>query len=581
MAAGDFEQFRQALAGPLSDARAPLTPRITYWSWFRAALAFQPVRPPLSDSLLSDSLRFGSDLVDADLAGAPSARPSAPAPLSGPAVKPWRKGWTRLRHSGVAAAVSAALGVVAAIGSTGGYALYLHAQQGHEGFRQKHCGTSNPALVTRAGGECTGVTDGSDGPGVFGTALEPLLAAMRAENSEATRGGRYVTVAFLAPLSSRRTAKGQALDQFVAEAEGAYTAVEQANADDSTVKIRLVLAGMGSDERYWKDAVDQLKGVRNLVAVTGMGLAQAESVDAARELDEAGIPMVADLFTADGFDTTGAIDGKGPINGLIRVGFTNTALLTAIGKELAGQKHTAAVVRSVTPSGSPDPYTESLYHDFLSLNGLKKHLLPAAGFTVDPRGGPNSFLNAIGPLCDIAPAIDTVYFAAREEYLPDFLTALSQRPCLRQQLTVVTGSGTADLHLTTDALRRLDASITVLYASLPTSIALQSDSNRDRSLYDDFLQAFTRDHHGQAFVAAHATLGHSAVLAHDAVLTAATAIHRAAATATALPSRYAVRDQLYTLTGNAVPGASGRFGIDATGNRTTAPVTVNRLEGTP
>ncbi|MDX2680755.1 hypothetical protein PV333_31250, partial [Streptomyces sp. NY05-11A] len=382
--------------------------------------------------------------------------------------------------------------------------------------------------------------------------------------------------------SERRVLTGKdSLDQLVAEAEGAYTAVEQANADGgSTPKIRLVLAGMGSGERHWKDAVDQLKLERNLVAVTGMGLARAESVDAARELSDAGIPMVADLITADGFDT-GAVDDKGSIKGLVRVGFTNTALLTAVGNELAGQKHTAAVVRSVTSNQSPDPYTESLYHDFLSLNGLKKHLLPAAGFTVDPRRGPNSFLNIIGPLCDIAPAIDTVYFAARETYLPDFLTALSQRPCLRQQLTVVTGSGTADLHLTTDALRRLDASITVLYASLPTSTALQSDSNRDRSLYDDFLQAFTRDHHGQAFVAAHATLGHSAVLAHDAVLTVATAIHKAATTATDLPGRYAVSDQLYTLTDNAVPGAGGRFGIDATGNRTTAPVTVNRLKGTP
>ncbi|MEU3779857.1 hypothetical protein [Streptomyces sp900129855] len=580
MAANGFEQFRQALVGPLSDARAPLTPRTTYWSWFRAALAFQPVRPPLSESLRFGTDLVGTDLVGADLADAPHARPNAPTPLSGPSVKPRRTAWARLRHSGVATAVSAALGVVAAIGSTGGYALYLHAQQGQEGFRQKHCGTSNPALVTRADGECTGVTDGSDGPGVFGTALEPVLAAIHAENSEATRGGRYVTVAFLAPLSSADATKGQGLDQFVAEAEGAYTAAEQANADDSAVKIRLVLAGMGSGERHWKDAVDQLKLERNLVAVTGMGLARRESVDAARELSDAGIPMVADLITADGFDT-GAIDDKGPINGLVRVGFTNTALLTAVGKELAGQKHTAAVVRSVTSNGSPDPYTESLYHDFLGLNGLKMHLLPAAGFTVDPSGGPDSFLNVIGPLCDIAPAIDTVYFAAREKYLPDFLTALSQRPCRRQQITVVTGSGTADLHLTTDTLRRLDASITVLYASLPTSTALQSDSNRDRSLYDDFLQAFTRDHHGQAFVAAHATLGHSAVLAHDAVLTAATAIHKAATTATALPSRHAVRDQLYTLTDNAVPGAVGRFGIDATGNRTIAPVTVNRLEATP
>ncbi|MER5450581.1 hypothetical protein ABT052_39650 [Streptomyces sp. NPDC002766] len=456
----------------------------------------------------------------------------------------------------------------------------LHDQGGTrqiEALRKQRCGTLNPMLVTRPDGECTGVTDGSDNFNVFGSELRQVLKAMAAENSK-VQAVPHVTVALLAPLSPNDVAGGLASDQYVDEVEGAYTAVEQANASDSTVKIRLVLANMGADERYWKDTVDQLKAERDLMAVTGMGSGRWESVQAARELSKAGIPMVADTVGADGFDTTGTIDGRGRINGLVRAGFANRTLLAAAADDLPGGTHTAALVKA---SGTGDVYAQSLYRDFLA--GLKERLNSATDFTFDPGGSLSVALPALTQeLCSTGRPIDTVYFAAPERYLPAFLTALSRRSCHNQPVTVVAGPGTAGLSGSTLAgLHEPEAPITVLYPSLSDSEALSSSSNGNHELYRDFLQAFNSDHHGQTFPPGHATRGYvAAVIAHDAVVTAATAI-RNATPATGQPQRQAVLDRLYALTGNVIQGASGRFGIDPiTGNRTTTPITTYHLGST-
>ncbi|OQR64405.1 hypothetical protein B6E66_08795 [Streptomyces maremycinicus] len=536
-------------------------------------------------------------------APSPPPAPSPPVPPPGkPAESPtdtppmdggrWRAWWAGLARHRAAVAVCAVLALAATAGVIAvdrhDRDLRREEQREQEEFRKEHCGTLNPALVTEVGGECTGVTDGSDRSDVFGSALEPVLTAIGAENHRATRDGQYVTVAFLAPLTSigkAGKAKDLTLDQFVGEVEGAYTAVERANTDDSPLKIRLVLANMGSGEVHWKDTVRALDGVENLVAVTGMGLSQQESVDAARALSAKSVPMVADLITADGFDTTGTIDspGTGPkrIDGLVRVTLTNAVQLEALGEELADDTRTAAVVRTrVTPNGTTDFYTDSLYRDFRTVSGLKKHLDPTADFFFDPRGGAASILDTIGQnLCSAQPPVDTVYFAAREKYLPGFLEALGRRSCHRRPITVVAGSDTAalDPETLTSLNQQGEVPIAVMYASLPTAAALRAPGNSDHNLYENFLDAFTGDHHGQKFPAGHATRGYWPVLAHDAVLTATTAIRNATTPTTARPNRFAVLNHLYALADGAVPAATGRFGIDTTGNRTTVPLTIHRL----
>ncbi|MER7489453.1 helix-turn-helix transcriptional regulator [Streptomyces sp. NPDC126497] len=479
----------------------------------------------------------------------------------------------------------AGLAVGTALALTVGLVVWQLHERDQEQFKKEHCGTSNPSLVTQADGECTGVTDGSDGATVFGSDLEPVMAAIGAENQNVVDGGDYVTFAFLTPLTSK-DANSLTVGQYVAELEGAYTAVAEGNKKDSRPKIRLLVASMGSSQRHWERTVDQLVARRDsdrLVAVVGMGLSQQETVDAARTLSkEAELPMIGDLITADGFDATGAVDGKGPINGLARVALSNSDQLTAISEELPPGRRTAALVStSLTPNGTRDLYTESLDKGFRTIEGLKKHLDDHSDFAFDPRGGPDAILPTISQnFCNTSKTIDTVYYAARVKYLPDFLDALTKRSCHAQPITVITGSDAAALDPKTEALHDPDAPITVLYASFPKASQFRAPDNPGRGLYDAFAKAFTSPHHGQQFPADHLTSSYWGIVAYDAVTTAATALHNAAAhNPSDTPNHHAVRNELYALRNNAVAGASGHFGIDKNGNRTNTDTTttVHRL----
>ncbi|MFF9120508.1 hypothetical protein ACF09Y_33905 [Streptomyces massasporeus] len=485
-------------------------------------------------------------------------------------------GRSRLRAIVVAGTV-----LVLAVGAG---AWQLH-RQDRERYKEQHCGTLNPSLVTETSGECTGVTDGSDGAAVFGSDLRPVMTAIGAENQNVIKDGDYVTVAFLTPLTSKDTGN-LTVGQYVAELEGAYTAVEEANKKNVRPQIRMLVASMGSSQKHWERAVDQLVARRakdRLVAVAGMGLSQQETIDAARKLSKADLPMVGDLITADGFDATGAVDGKGRIDGLARIALSNKDQLTAISKQLPAGEHTAALVStSVTPNGTRDLYTESLNRGFHTIKNLKKHLDDTSDFKFDPRGGPGAILPTISQnLCNTGKTIDTVYYAARVKYLPDFLDALAKRSCHAQPITVITGSDAAALDPKTEALRETDAPITVLYASFPNAAQFRSPDNPGRSLYNAFATAFTSPHHGQHFPQEHLTSSYWGIVAHDAVLTVATALHRAAAHGdpAGLPNRYAVRNELYALRNDAIAGASGYFGIDKNGNRTNTHTvaTVHRL----
>lgn len=414
---------------------------------------------------------------------------SRPAPPAGPGRR-----WGAL-PGGARGRLRAGLAVGTVLVLTAALVAWQAHESHQDRLREQHCGTSSPHLVTGPGGECTGVTDGHDGAAVFGDDLKPVMKAIAAENTTVTDGGDYVTFAFLTPLSST-DANSLTVGQYVAELEGAYTAVEEENKKDSRPRIRLLVASMGSSERAWRTAVDQLTSVKDgehLVAVAGLGLSQQETVDATRELARADLPMIGDLITADGFDATGAVDGKGPINGLARVALSNTDQLTAISKELGSGRRTAALVSTqVTPNGTRDLYTESLRKGFRTIAGLKKHLDPNSDFSFDPRGGPGAILPTISQnFCNTGKTIDTVYYAARVKYLPGFLDALAQRSCHAQPLTVITGSDAASLDPTVDALHTTDAPVTVLYASFPGPAQLSGPANPDRGLYEAFVKDFT------------------------------------------------------------------------------------------
>ncbi|MFE2553628.1 hypothetical protein ACFXGI_34610 [Streptomyces sp. NPDC059355] len=439
-----------------------------------------------------------------------------------------------------------------------------------------HCGTTNPALRTVLGGECSGITDGSDGHGVFGRELEPVLAAIDAENRAVVKEGGYVTVALMAPLT--KGSKSLTGDRALHQVEGAFIAQYEANKDKAYPRIRLVLANIGSNESEWPGVVEGLKamtgGDDQLVAVTGMGLSQQQSIDAARSLSKAHIPMVGDVITADGFDKSGAIDHGAPIPGLVRVAPNVSTQFKALAQEVAKHpemKAGALVSAPETPDGKPDFYTQSMeaairnpdmgLQPYLDTGGL------AFNFTVEQEAEDSSLTTIANNMCG-NPKIDVVFYAGRATYLGTFIEKLRNRPCRTTPITVVTGSDAATLNPKIEGLNDAGAPISVLYVPLADPGQLADSANPDQTLYLDFATEFTTAHHGQEFDKGHLASGW-AVMSHDALLAARLAIRNATGKSQTPPSIRAVGDQLYLFGGlNVVTGAGGVFGIDPqTGNR--------------
>ncbi|MGK5558985.1 hypothetical protein ACSNOI_46030, partial [Actinomadura kijaniata] len=451
--------------------------------------------------------------------------------------------------------------------------------------RWQHCGTTLPTVHSRDD-QCLGVTDGRADPEVFGREYRQIMSLIAQENARAMREpAGYVTVAFAGPLrphSGPRDPMGAAVDpadpttsRTLQQLEGAYVAQVNANRARTFPKIRLAVANLGADQTPWRTTVDHLAQMTGapdrLVAVVGMGLSQQESIDAARALATAKprpIPMVADIITADGFNATGAIDGRGPIGGLVRTAIDVGTQLKILDGHLAKQKKrpkTAALVWSqVTPRGTPDLYARTLKDGFTNPRLGFKRLIDAGNmvFPFDPRSGDTVLRTISDTLCGRQP--DVVLYAGRQAYLPTFLKMLHGRPCHATPLTVIAGSETTGQRRDDPSLNDKSAPITLVYVPLADPTQLGSADNPDRGLFTQFATDFA----SHRFPAAHLQTGW-AVLAHDATLTAAGAIARSALAADGtthrLPTTDAVRGQLFLHTGtNAVRGASGVFRIDTT-----------------
>jgi hypothetical protein len=478
----------------------------------------------------------------------------------------------RLRN---ALALAALAVIVAAVAVEG-----IHLRQG-----------SGPAScafgVVRLGGECVGVTDGSY---AFDAGLAAAEACVKRENDRvAGRGKAYVTVAFLGPLTSTAT-QGLTTGRVPHQLEGACTAQHRVNQDQylgDHPLVRLVLANEGINEGQWQDVVGRLEGMTgapdHLVAVVGLGLSQNETVLAARSLSDHRIPMVGDVITADGIDTSGAglvIDGRsvGPLPGLTRVAPTTSDELAAVADYL-GQRARLRTAILVTDTNSSDLYTKTLADSFHRQLGA---YLQAGGDRQEPFDGSlnnpgvgNDFSTIASDLCGIEPP-DMVFYAGRELQLPIFLRDLSTRLCRTTPVTVVTGSDAAALTLDPDVNGILKAApISVLYTALADPTELDSPENPSRAQYTDFKMSFEQ----LGFAATDINDGWG-IMAHDAMLTATIAIRKATGRSGALPQATQVRDQLYFLNvpTNSVPGAGGTFQLNpSTGNPVGRPLPVFQL----
>ncbi|MEV0613550.1 hypothetical protein AB0I81_09515 [Nonomuraea sp. NPDC050404] len=455
------------------------------------------------------------------------------------------------------------------------------------------CETSS-ADVEAVEGECVGLMDPVDGTMVLGKPYQQILEVIAAENRLVTQGEDYSTIALMAPMGAGP--RGLVGDRALHQLEGAFIGQYRANRSEIFPKIRLLLANTGHDGSKWQTTVEavrknaatgQTASPGQIVAVTGMGPSQQESIDAARALaKDPGIPMVADFITAAGFNTTGEIDDGGTIPGLTRTAVSTWAQLEAIADEFQKKKvggNAALMWADVTPQGTKDLYARSLKDAFLDPKlGLKPYVdRSGLSFPFDPRGGSSLLRTISDTIC--GSKTDMIFYAGRQAFLPTFLKLLRGRPCRSTPITVVTGDDAQDQKADDPSLHDAEAPIKVMFVPLADPARLDHEDNPHRQLYREFRNEFVTAHHGVTFPAAHLGSG-LAILSYDAVTAAATAVQKAAIgdnpAQLTLPSTAAVRGQLYLFTGtNVIRGASGAFTLDSrTGERVNVtmpkPVTI-------
>lgn len=420
--------------------------------------------------------------------------------------------------------------------------------------------------VTRMGGECVGVTDGA-------FAFDPDLAGVEGDiqhQDESIAGTRYVTVAFLGPLTSNAS-RGLTAGRIRDEMEGIFVGQLEANAGNLVgdyPHIRLILANEGSDEQEWPYVVHELEKETGppdrLVAVAGVGLSQSQTVAAARDLAAHHIAMVGDVDTGDGIDTTGSATPGGPIYGLARVDPSNAVEVRALATYLADRPDLRTAMLVTDRGDTNDLYAATLDHDFRSeLGGYLK----AGGDIIEPFGsgsqtaGPhdpglgNQFQTIASDLCG-SDAPDMVFYAGREVYLPTFLAYVRQRPCWERKLTIVTGSDAFAMPVSAQ-----QAPVSLIYPALAYLPELEGKQNPYRPQFENFQRVF------DAHFSDSGLNDDWSLMGNDAMLTVAKAIRLATGSpAQPLPAPGTVADLLYNLNeSSSVPGATGDIALDENG----------------
>lgn len=426
---------------------------------------------------------------------------------------------------------------------------------------RQSCGSG----VTKAGGECVGVTDG-------GYVFDPRLADPQGRIKRANDdiGDRpAVTVALLNSFTPDDTS-AMGIEEIRHVLQGAVVAQQYANSDEaglSGLRIRLVLANQGAHQDAWERVGEQLIGMVDddpapLVAVAGMGVSTTETQRGAEQLSRARIPMVGAITTADQLNFVA-------IPGYLRVSPTDADYVRALRRYLSERRLTTGILVYDANSDAPDSndiFTKSLRDD---LNGefatnrdksrnvirfAAQNFVGSLAGRSDIRTG--AFRGITTNICAVEPAV--VFYAGRQNDLGTFLTALRGRVCSGLPITVVTAG--SDLGgFIGDAAELRAGKITVAYASAtdPAGWPLAVPGTPPR--FADFLGAFT----GAGFAQADLADG-DAIATHDALLAVTEAVAQTvqARPDTSKPTPSDVSSGLLNLNGlNCVRGAGGTIGF--------------------
>ncbi|MWA14211.1 ABC transporter substrate-binding protein [Streptomyces sp. BA2] len=299
-------------------------------------------------------------------------------------------------------------------------------------------------ISKEAGGECVGVTDGHFAfPG-----LDDITGKLREANSRVDESGEHtVTVAHLESMSGGTEDRGpEGIRQAIT---GAHIAQLSLNSERGTVpRVRLLLANTGKGDKYADQVVDQLlelKDEQHLVAVTGIGQSNENTLAAVKKLREAGVATVGATVAADEMSSVGK-------PGFFRVSYPAKAQSAAAARHLKKQQDAKDDYRVdvVRDSKSGDIYDASLYTGFRAAaarTGLKvRHVIPFTSGAASGEG--NALRVAAQKVCDAGERPDAVYFAGRRRELRSFIEAVGEtrRSC---PVTVLSGSSAVGVYFDT------------------------------------------------------------------------------------------------------------------------------------
>jgi hypothetical protein len=238
-------------------------------------------------------------------------------------------------------------------------------------------------------------------------------------------------------------------------------------------QIRLLLANEGSGEQGWPTDWDQLRslpasGEGELVAVTGMGLSVQQTVDAARTIGAAGIPMFGAVTTADGLDSTKSAQ-------LDQVVPSVSDEVTALARTLPRPSRSVLVYDQNTS----DLYTSSLRKDFKQAFGASLRAGEGEIPYVPSDLGSPLFKKIAEDLC-ATPTPPLVFYAGRNSVFDQFISQLKlEGDCNTKQLEIVTGGDADGLPLSATAGTSGGAQVSVEYADIENPATLAPGFTHD------------------------------------------------------------------------------------------------------
>jgi hypothetical protein len=423
------------------------------------------------------------------------------------------------------------------------------------------------------GGECVGWTVerdfafGSADP-VTVSAVSKIVAENRAVRDQNTKP--YIRIAVLMPMLAR-PGSAMTTEDIGTSLRGMYAAQMQANHStalgDTTPLVQLVLANQGYDESAGPDVAGRLGTLKDgdhpLVAVAGMGISIPFTLETAARLGAQGVPSIGAAITADTM-----VDPW-----LFKVSPSNRDYAKALKAVLDNRSSTTKLSGYLLYDRNPDDYVRTLKTSFIetfdSDYALSEH---SSGFngSKPPQGGtPLLFHDTVSDICTSNP--DVLFYAGRGRDLPALIQALGERGrCQNPVRPLMIVTGTIGLSVN---VGDLDAgTMGLLDASAADPDGWRAAVSGTPQAYAAFHAYFTNppDRGGLGFTEADLASGY-AITHRDAVAAAVWAArrdanaksdfnnHRAADAPPIpeIPTATDVRNALFSLKDNPVPGVSG------------------------